>query len=979
MEHKRIFIYPDANPTLVQLELFEIPIETASLKFTYNYNKMIDSGYFETSSIDDTHYLHDVIKEGSHIFFNDTDKSHFIIDEYKKILVSKLGSQKKHKYQIKIIDKSIILHKIFLPNRSLTQPVVGNLKKTTDMIEQYLNMYFNEYDGKNIVFDDDFYFFDIPENAEEFKWIQPSLYEVVDDLIQKNFKMVVYSKREDDKYYFSLKNIVGFSSEMNHNIITNVEINNSLDNTPQQISSIIDNVAGLKMKEFSIPQTTDIGVVLEDDENTRWETAYKLNRPIKARIKGFLSREGGIGVEGHDDGYIEMDITNYIQAKEIWDVMPINQKGFYDALNKNINFTKQGNLYYEVGSKYINGLLKIVTGSMKVFSGEKFVLTMIMNHIWKYNRNHIKSSTIFPVFEKPSNPIQTEITEQQINRVTFHNNDARKLTLDIEYEVVDTFRYDTTKKIGFGTAIQNQSEGYVNLDKFIDHQNELIKKIGFEEAIIMGTVKNENELPILSQTYNNDRMIVQITPIYKYNSIDFMAIATSKHNRVDDGMVIHNKRRYFDIVPMNDSIERFDFFEVMVDEQNEIDNIPEINVALLESYDSNNNKIAQGMIKIIANKREHEKIFYGKTLDNKYLGKTLIKDSYFRLLPVPKTVDIEITDGIFYTSEYTGEFYKMDITLGYLTLSGFTEEFPKNVDKFEPKTESFTIWNKDSSERISFGIRYYLDVYEDIEKIPEIERLPDFKIQISQNYQTIISDRVWDGFGFDLEFDQEYEISENYRIWNSYMFDLILRQQYKYLFGDHIKNTYSFILETKQHYLITTDVTAKNSYMFNLNIRQAYELLDTYIDQNFYRFDMELKQHYIVQESAYSRNVYIFEISTAQNYELLDEYKQEADYSFDADIVQNYNITYSDGTQSVYTLDLEITQNYSFLYLVDVNHYYDFQMHVNQNYGINSVDKTEYTYSFDINIDQSYNIIKNSGVSYAYNFEVNISQNYEIE
>lgn len=900
MELKRkVYVHPDAGPTLMQLIPFEVPIEASSLRLTTNFNKSIDTGYFETAPIHEESHLAQALKEGSHVFFEGDDISYLVIDKVKKILVNKLGNEKKYKFQVQLIDKVIVLHKISLPNRSLTQPIVGELKETMDIISNYLELYFHEYDGKEILIHNDLYFFDLPKYVEEFKWIQPTLYEVLDDIIGKNYKLKVLSVIGDDRYIFTIEAIRGFKREINHDVITNVEMNNSMDNSPKELSSIVENASGFLMDERYLPQVTDIGVIQEDDENTKWETSFKNNKIIKARIEGFLESFGSTGlfsVVGHSDGYIEFDITDYIQVKDVWDTLPMNKVGFFDALHKDINQTKQGNLWYEVGGKSIGGLMKPVDVNFSFAMTEKYTLTMILNHIWKYNRDKIESAIIWPVNEKPD-PMDFEnfwkpLTQQQINKVVFHNVDASALTLNIEYEVVDNFRYDTSKKRGYGTTIKNQNEGFVNFDKFVEHQNDLVKKLGSDEYIIMGNVKDVLDLPEKGQTYLTDNIIVQITTIEKYNSLDFMAIATSKHNRVDDDMVINNRRRYFQIVSEQDSIERFEFFETMVEDEEELNEISSYNMALLKSYNKRNQLVAQGLVKVLYKNLGNEKIFYGKTLDNKFLGKEIRYDKY-------KKKDIKILDGVFYADENTGEFHRMEIRLGFGN-EDYEDGFPNNVGDFTSHTEPFNVYYKDVGERISFGIRYHIDVYEDVDDIPDIQLLPDFTINLEQGYGIFDNGRVWEGYGFDIELDQAYEVDTDGIEWNAYSFDILLNQKYEIHDISHDWNSYGFDINLDQHYDTHVADNIQTSYMFDILLEQNYGIVDNHAIQRSYLFDVLLNQNYQLDAEEYIETAYMFDIRLEQNYNILEQSFREMSYEYDILLDQSYEIEGNEDTEVSY-------------------------------------------------------------------------------
>lgn len=660
---------------------YPITYEVGSFKEVSNYNKILDTGFFKTVSTSISTNMERLV-EGNWIFVDNTLK--YIIDKSKKVRDYKKGLESRWTAHVDLISLTVMLQKCVLPNKSIRQPItVGATMKTVKgEIEKLVELYASQYKGiTNWVVN----YPDPDEICDEFTWNEPTLYEAICDL-SSDKNLVPAVSYDGTNFIINFVDITTSSGvQYDPQFVNGHEISHSLENNPQRMVNIIkNNISNQTIKEYNAYQKSKIGVYDDADEGTYAPTSFNINRPVKVYAKanlGLYEYTSGFGiVSGHNAGYYLFDITDFVIEKGQFDAMPFDPDKVPTQYSDR-NY-RNSRLYYEKDKPNIQGLLITYKG---VFGNIiNFNLTYMLNYIANYNS--------YNMLETAGKPSTSEFAEY-----IFRPEDAKQFVFDIEYQTMDNLRYDIVKSTGFGSIVQNQSNSYINFDNYRKQQQDVMNRLGDAEEVLMGRVDDVANLPVRGMLYGS-KLIAQVTKIYYKNHVNFMFIATSQYNRIDGDAVVNTKKRFFEIIPAEESIERNEFYTLNVISST-FTNILTCNYFKVQTYDSDNVLIKEVLLTFLRQKiDDNTYIFSAKTLDNKFAGLKVRDDGSTRYV-----------EGVFYTDSGTGEFHHATISFANVYASSFT-----NWKSFPEVTSDLTILTygtmnnmfkyKDVGEKMAFTI-----------------------------------------------------------------------------------------------------------------------------------------------------------------------------------------------------------------------------------------------------------------------------------
>jgi len=557
MEHK-IEISLDYNYANAQ----EFAYEIGSFKQIKNYNRILDTANIHLTYNENL----DLIQNGAYVWVD--SELTYVINSFKKIRKVKKPIEK-WTADLDLISITIILQKIGLPNKTIRQPLDPNLplKTVKGEIEKLVNAYgspFNwivNYPNEN-------------EIVDEYTWTQPTLFECICDMCSD---ANLTPRVTFDGTHFIINFIdltIDSGEQFDPSPVSGFEVNGALDNAPKKMINIINNcVSNNNVKEINIYPKSDIGVLDDRDFNVFVPTSFKINKPYRVIVKGNVEKRYNQGL-GHGAGYVEFDITDFVLEKSLFDSLPtFDQYLPAGAYYEYIYNYKNGNIYYEIDKKNLEGI-RLPYKTLFTIGDGTFSIIWIINYISKWDQSKIISG----------------VDIGGSGAMYFTNDDEPSFQYDVEYKVLENIRYDIIKENGFGDLIQNQNDAYINFSNYLNQQNDLMNRLGNDEIILMGKVYNENDLPKYGQLYG-DKLIAQVTTIDNKNSINFMAIATSKYNRVDSDALVNTKKRFFQITTPDQVVERNEFivFKVAIPQANFTEIAEKTTHLLLETYDSNNN------------------------------------------------------------------------------------------------------------------------------------------------------------------------------------------------------------------------------------------------------------------------------------------------------------------------------------------------------------------------------------------------------
>jgi len=660
--------------------------EIGSFKRTTNYNRILDNSELLLTTNNSEDVL-DLVKAGSWIFVNDELK--YIVSLYKKTRASNFGNTPVWKTSLELVSLTIILQKIILPNKTIRQPVVDSIPSKTvkGEMEKLVELYGSQYLGiTNWVVD----YPNEDEIVDEYTWTQPTLFECLCDLAADS-NLTPRVTFDGENFVIGFVSITNDSGEQfDTSSVNGLEINGSLENTPQRMVNILTNsLSSSNVKESYVYLKSSIGVMDDLDSTAYISTAFKIEKPVKIVVKGNLSEryeDSGDIRSGHEAGYFEYDITDYVLEQSIFNSLETYYgTGFWqDEIKQYTNC----NLYYILGEKNIYGVRTPYKVAWTIGDGI-FSIINILNHISRYNKSKIITN------------IPTE--GFFVDTPYFFNDDEDDFVYDLEYQAVDSVRYDIIKDEGYGAIVQNQSDAYVSFSNYKTQQQDIMNRLGSEEIILMGKVTGPNDLPAGGMLYG-DKLIVQVTNIEYKNYYNFMCIATSKFNRVDSDAAINTKKRFFAIESAENSVERNEFFkcrELVPDTFNEA--VEEANYFLLTTYDEDSNVIAKVYMSALKQKIDDKNyLFSTKALNNKYVSLQRTNDG-----------ETEYVKGALYVDTDTGEFDHATIKIVKITGNSidFWKDFPQASDTLQNKsygTITHAFKYKDSGEKIAFSVLYSL-------------------------------------------------------------------------------------------------------------------------------------------------------------------------------------------------------------------------------------------------------------------------------
>ena len=660
--------------------------ESGSFKRVSNYNKILDNAELILTTQNAQSTI-DLVKEGLWVWVDNELK--YIVDTYKKTRVSNFGGIAKWKVTLQLVSLTIILQKIIMPNKSISQPIAeGATQKTVKgEMEKLVELYGSQYKGITN------WLVSYPSSTEivdEYKWTQPTLFEALCDLASDaNLTPRVGYNSANDLFIVYFENLTNDEGDQfDATKVNGLEINGSLENNPGRMVNVLSSaIASDTVKETNAYLKSAIGVMDDLDDTAFIPTTFNIEQPARIIVKGTLEERitspGDVSV-GHSAGYIEYDITDYVLEQSVFNALPTYGGAAY--YKSDMNEYSNGNVYYKLGKKNIFGIRTPYKVAWTLYDGT-FSIINILNHISQYNRTKIV----------------TDIdTTAVFNHNTFYNDDEEDLVYDVEYKPIDSMRYDIVKDTGYGSMVQNQSDSYLSFSNYQTQQQDIMNRLGSEEVILMGQIFNESDLPENGLLYG-EKLIVQTTIIEFKNHYNFMCVATSKFNRVDSDAVINTKKRFWQINTDN-IVERNEFYE-MYDNENRFDYvIANATHILLSTYKADTTGYADHNVYLNFIKQKIDDDHYlitATTLDNKFAGLQIYDED-----------NVRYVRGVFYADEDTGEFYKASIHL--VIINPTTTEAWKHFPKLDFTTLNCTILNtktdtlkyKDSAEKIAFSILY---------------------------------------------------------------------------------------------------------------------------------------------------------------------------------------------------------------------------------------------------------------------------------
>ena len=669
---------------------YDVNANVGTFKEVKNYNRMLNTAEFNAYTKNYTSFeLENVFKEGNFVWIDGEMK--YIIEKLKKVSVG----HDKWTIQLSLISLVYMLQTSYLTNKSVTQPIYtgSTLKTVKGEIDKLLFIAFRQFRGYTNYVN---LYPNTVDVADEFIWTEPTLYEAISDLVESyNYIPNVTFNNTTNQFEISFVNITETVGMFDDSEINKLEVNSDIVNSPRRmINNIQNNISNGTILERIVYPKTDIGIVDDTDDQVFIPTTGNINKFIKvyaeATLGDYTYSIGGDKFGGHNAGFYKIDITDYILEKEVFNSLPVNdgdltyiiQGGLYDARDYKNTF-----LYYEKDKKNIHGMklnYRGIFGQVKNYN-----LNILLSYIGVRDSTKIIESTGYP---SPSG--QGHFAPGYY----FSKNDVDKFTFTIEYQTMDSVRYDIEKSSGFGTINQNQGNAFINFKPYIKQQQDIMNKLGEDETVIMGYTSNHSKLPVVGNQWKDDLMIVQTTYVPNHRYVEFMAIATSKNNRIDSDSVINTKKRFTSLIPAEESIERHEYHRVVVSSTNFeiIKNRERVDGVLVCFLRLSSSSAPSTLFNYLVQEIDEKKMLItARTEDNIFAGLKIVdEDSTRSIVGVP------------YVDSISGEAEIIDVEFGEMTIDESNmKSFPEQTRFFAVVPQTFfQIRYKDNRERLAISI-----------------------------------------------------------------------------------------------------------------------------------------------------------------------------------------------------------------------------------------------------------------------------------
>ena len=439
-----------------------------------------------------------------------------MVVSYYKATVAVYGTPNTYNYEVELVSHTIKLQRILLPNRSITQPLEGGKKSIWDIISQYLELYAPDYD---VLQTDELQAFTEGIDAPEMAWNNPTLFEVLNDLLSV-VKSVVTMPDSVTISYIKRDEI---GSAIPSSSYYNIEYAQSTEQYAHTLQSELKNVYVdyVNYRSQRITPRTIGSPVLNTDN-----VSLILEKPIGLVTKVVLSTviteqvDEVEGVPVYDDIRYDVDITSHVVPKQVYDLAYVS-----NTTGPVTGNYKRDLLYYNVGGTTIDGLAYNET---TWFAG--ITAPSAIENIF-YNETSGKSLGILADFW---------------DDISFY----------VEYITAEDVKFNTDRDITVkhDSMMPNaQTTSYVDLLGFSKYNKQLVNSMANDTAIIYGRVDTFDDVPALGD-YIDDYLLSQRTIVYEDGYVEYTAELQKNHFAAISYTGINAERRYTSIASASDAL-----------------------------------------------------------------------------------------------------------------------------------------------------------------------------------------------------------------------------------------------------------------------------------------------------------------------------------------------------------------------------------------------------------------------------------------
>lgn len=521
------------------------------------FNETLDSGTVQFNVYGQE--IDDISFDDAEIYHTDNKitKKTLLVDSYDDEIFS-FGSnlsEDDHTYTMSLFSETKILERITLPNCSVTQPLTGTKKTVYDEIVRFCELYLPKikiYDANSperyryvnsLKYGSDLISRFSRVECPEFQWNEPTLREVLDDLMSTKDCIVIVKNKEIGCYDLTEKGSPIDQSKLTYSKRTMSSADYCGELTMNMQNAIGKNVTTVCEKK---------GLRTTEGELTTNNAMFITQKPIYNIKSCMISYFIGNAVPASSMRYYRnVDITDYIVEKDVYDVA--SSARYNPPTNLNADTAKGYKhylLYYTRGTNQIKGwgeTMKPDTVSSGV-SHIGWICYLLNKETWGQNLGSPTDGFAWK-----------NITSLK---------DIRGIHVDLVYETLSGHSIHVGKYLPVrhhdNKIFDNQQNSYVDANNQSIFEYAKVNRLGNKIRTIQGEYYNESDIPELGD-YIGDEILFSKEVIYYDDILYFKGMLTPNYILKDYFTGVRAKKRSWQLAKEEDALERNDIFKYYVE------------------------------------------------------------------------------------------------------------------------------------------------------------------------------------------------------------------------------------------------------------------------------------------------------------------------------------------------------------------------------------------------------------------------------
>jgi len=456
------------------------------------------------------------------IEFEETGEiKHMCVSHYQST-VSKYSQPEIYNYEIEIVSPTIKLQRIVLPNRLITQPLVGQKNTVKNQFRKYIDTYWygdffpeHAFRKKFLLSTKLNQLLNDTRVCPEFQWNRPTLFEVLNDLLSV-YNCVVTMDDQNTISYIRLdeKNDPVDDTKLN-DIVIRRSANDYTTDIETELKNAVSNYVNA-VSPWITPRSMSGAIVTDEDLN------LILGKPIYGIQKVMVAFTSSSGTP------YSFDITEYVVGKPLYDLA-----GASNATGVVTGNLKRNRLYYTQGADAIQGLDFNERAWLSFLTTPTALVNIIINAS--------DGALGYTTGNSSGTLIGNDIWRRCAFKVWFQT---------IEDSKFRTFKLD--KPRNESVLVTNQTTSFVDIKAFSEKQQLDVERFGNEILEATGVYEKYSDLPKVSD-FLNEYVLAEATYAFYQNHIEFIGMMSKDFTNKDLFTGINSRRRYTQIAAINDA------------------------------------------------------------------------------------------------------------------------------------------------------------------------------------------------------------------------------------------------------------------------------------------------------------------------------------------------------------------------------------------------------------------------------------------